>query len=161
MNLKDLITKYNKKIGDLGLEIKKYKNTKIEINNNILKLINIKDNKDIINCNYYPIGSYDIEREIWNWNFNNFSYDKSNKWIKIIKDFKEKLIDFNDFEFIEEANYYLSKDLFIIENHKIYDLVRLVNFILKGLGTYTIEKNINNIKKLDFFIIKDIILDNR
>ena len=161
MNLKNLIIKYYEKSGDLGLEIKKYKNIKTEIIENVVKIINFKNNKDIINFSFYPIGSYDIEKNIWIWNFNNFSYDKNKIWINKIKEFNKKITNYDDFLFIEEINYYLSNDIFFIENEKIFDLVRLVNYILEGIGTFTIDKNQNNIKKIDFLIIKDINLDNR
>ena len=134
------------------------------INNQII----ISANKKIIlKFTYYFIGSFDLNKSIWIWTYNNFLLDNSNKsFTNKIINFKEEIK--NNYpkykktknDIYEKYLYYLSNEICYIEKSNILDIMKLSMYILNGIGTFREYDIDNSINKINFYIIKNINLNN-
>ena len=125
VNLKNDINTYYKKINDVGsIILKKYKNIYLveNQNDNTISIINSDNNEIVLTCTYWYVGSYDINRELWLWSYNNFSLNnKSIQFKQYIDDFiidiKNNIKNYNksDYEYIETIYNYLNNEILYIQ----------------------------------------------
>jgi len=170
VNLKNDINTYYKKINDVGsIILKKYKNIYLveNQNDNTISIINSDNNEIVLTCTYWYVGSYDINRELWLWSYNNFSLNnKSIQFKQYIDDFiidiKNNIKNYNksDYEYIETIYNYLNNEILYIQYKYILNLLKVIMYILKCNGIIPNFNSINGLDKMDFYIIKNITLNN-
>jgi len=168
INFENDVNSNYKRINDLGnIIISKYKKLQItkNIDNRTIIVYNTETSNKLLEFHYIFIGSYDIDKSIWMWSYNNFTLDDKgrsfkNKIDKTIKDIVSNVDKYSDFTYVEKIYNYLSNDIFSIENKHILDIVKISLYSLGGKGVITDFVNMSNINKLDFYIIKDVIVNN-
>lgn len=167
MKLESKIDEYYKKINDIGTILgKKYKKTAMDKDkvNRTISVIN-EDSKILLKFTYHYVGSYDIDKELWLWSRNNFSLDnKEKEYVKLIEEFTNNLLiditKYSDDGFVEKAYNCLKNDVSVISHKNIFGLMKLILYILKGNGVISDYDNTTGINRLDFYVVKDIILNN-
>lgn len=157
-----------KSINDIGLIINnKYKKIQIDkdIENRTITIYDIETKNKLLRFNYIFIGSYDVDKNIWMWSYNNFTLDNKerlfkNKIDKTIKDINNNINRYSDFKYVERLYNYLSNDVYCVENKFILDIVKIALYSMGGKGVITDFTNQSGINKLDFYVIRDIIINN-
>lgn len=157
-----------KHINDLGNIINsKYKKLKISknIDNRTIIIHNAETNIKLLEFHYIFIGSYDVDKSIWIWSYNNFTLDTKGRSFKTtidktIKDIMNNVDKYSDFAYVEKIYNYLSNNMFYVENKHILDIVKISLYSLGGKGVITDFVDMPNINKLDFYVIKDVVVNN-
>jgi hypothetical protein len=168
--LKSDVNEYYKSINDIGsILLKKYKDVKVVENQNddTISIINNENDEILLTCTYWYIGAYDIDRELWLWSYNNFALNtNSTKFKKYIDDFileikkNIKKYDKIEHEYIETVYNYLNNEIIYIQYKYILDLLKVMIYLLKCNGIMPYFNPVNGINKMDFYIIRDITLNN-
>jgi CRISPR/Cas system-associated protein Cas5 (RAMP superfamily) len=168
--MKNLIESEYKKLVSSDI-IKLPKNYKINIateyehehehehaNNYILDIIIEK--KKILSVKYELLGIYDKSCNLFEWASKMKLIDKiSIKTTKNILKYKNKLKEhiinntYSDMEYVERILYYLSNNIFFIEENNIQDLIKVCVFISKCQGI--VKQDNNNVHK--YYAVIDII----
>ena len=98
---------------------------------------------------------------------NNFSLNnKSIQFKQYIDDFiidiKNNIKNYNksDYEYIETIYNYLNNEILYIQYKYILNLLKVIMYILKCNGIIPNFNSINGLDKMDFYIIKNITLNN-
>lgn len=167
MKLESKIDKYYRKINDIGVSInKKHKKTVLE-KDNINKIITVKDenNKNLLKFSYVYIGSYDIDKELWMWSYNNFSLDDSlknfkNSLFSLANEIKSNVNNYDDASYVEKVYNYLMNEIYCIKHNNILDVMKLSIYSLQGNGVISEFSGSSGVNKLDFYVVMNIVLNN-
>jgi hypothetical protein len=168
INFENDVNNNYKRINDLGTVINnKYKKIHVakNIDNKTLIVYNTENNVKLLEFHYIFIGSYDIDKSIWMWSYNNFTLDNKgrlfkNKLDETMKNLLDNIDRYSDFTYVEKIYNYLSNDMCCVENKYILDIVKISLYSIGGKGVITEFLNISDVNKLDFYIIKDILVNN-
>ena len=166
MSLEKKINDSYNKLDDIGSKINEYYPTnRITKNNKDGTLIVSQDGDLVLNCKYTYVGSYDVRSKIWMWSYNNFSLlgsDKSfkEKLLKFKKDLLKDMNDYKDIKYVEKIYNYLSNEVFLLSHKSVHDLVKLCLHVLGGNGMMGHENSQSGLYKIDFYIIRDILVNN-
>ena len=167
MKLESKINKYYKKINDIGVVLnEKYETTTInkDLSNRIITVQDGKG-KNLLKFNYFYVGSYDVDKELWMWSYNNFSLDdKSTDFRNVIKRFsseiKSEAVKYEDIKYVERIYNYLSNEINCVEHKHILDIIKVCVYALNGRGIVPDFNNTSGVNKLDFYVVMDIMLNN-
>lgn len=173
MKLESIIDESHTKKDDIGLYIRNlYKDINIEITSEgSLQVIVIdpsskkKESSLLLEFDGPFIGSYDPERELWLWNFNNYVLSKKEKkFMEKVDDFKDELLKnvnkYKDKKYVEMVYNYLSNEIVAIKSDNLFIMVKIFSHIFKGNGIITRTTTQSGIEKIDFFVIEHILVDN-
>lgn len=165
MKFKTILDDEYKKSGNIFTKLVSCDDKIITQNN---KMLNIKEsidlycnNKKIINAEYEHLGVYDTTTHIFSWGWNLFLIDKTKiENILKIKNFSKTLKkyilkkQYADVEYMERLLYYITHNMFFIEQDNLKDIFMLSTFITKNIYVYgtRVDKNI-----IEFVLVKNIL----
>lgn len=166
MNFEDIIkNEYRELTKSLADVLKNNTNYIIEIvinpNDNIMDIFD-DNNKKILTIQYEVLGTYSNNLGIFSWACDNIVGNKeiielSKNTKKYSKNLKKLIIEnnFEDVKFLERLYYYLSNNMFFIDNKNINDIITISVFVTKTLGVVK-SNNTSNKNITTFYLVTDI-----
>ena len=167
MDLVKIINKYHKDTGDICLKIiKKYNNVSVynDTQKDLVRIYSNEIEQPLIVFKHIYAGTYDLDKKIWYWGFNNISLSK--EYLKIkeeLQDYIKKFVsDTNqhNVKYIEKYHNYITNDMLNLQISEIFDIMRFLVFFFKGkgyIGTTTKKYGCN---KSDYYIVHKILVNN-
>jgi hypothetical protein len=169
MKLQEQINKkylsLTKKINEIiGIDDYKIKNKISKNNEHLMDVFLIKNNKKIMSTKCEIMGFYNKDCNTFYWGdlfipMNTYI----NKSLKKIKKSKNKLKDmiidkkYDDIEFLEQLLYYVSNNVFYIDDTNIDKLARYVCYKTDSLGLLLHKEEINKKQYILYYLIKEIV----